>query len=412
MENTQKVLDMDPNRLVTAASGFTDFEIGHIQDYHSYPYPTIGTWYPGVPTVDYPTTRRIRVVGEYGGIEYNVPGHTWYPNPSGVYDRPATSVEQLTMRFTNIAEWANAMAKQDGLSAAIYTEIADVENETNGLVTYDRKYDKINIGRIRPIIEYTIKSCSTADDFTTLVSPNAKWKYTLNTPSDGWQGMDFSDSSWKEDYGCFGDSGGKLFTSLRRTLWNTPDIWMRKVFNPGELTDEQIRHLFAELYVDGEVRVYINGVEALAFEEENWPLEKKHFYTLSDEAKKTICPNTDNVVAVHCHNAVGGCYIGLGLSVSNNIFGTGIGEVSGGKNQSLFEVYPNPVLDYVNIAFPAPLQNDEVVEFYSLTGIMTGRELIKAGTSHVSFSKSDFNLQSGTYIVKLKSASKILIVNG
>ena len=82
---------------------------------------------------------------------------------------------------------------------------------------------------------------------------------------------------------------------------------MRKVFNPGELTDEQIRHLFAELYVDGEVRVYINGVEALAFEEENWPLEKKHFYTLSDEAKKTICPNTDNVVAVHCHNAVGGC---------------------------------------------------------------------------------------------------------
>lgn len=33
MENTQKVLDMDPNRLVTAASGFTDFEIGHIQDY-------------------------------------------------------------------------------------------------------------------------------------------------------------------------------------------------------------------------------------------------------------------------------------------------------------------------------------------------------------------------------------------
>ena len=100
---------------------------------------------------------------------------------------------------------------------------------------------------------------------------------------------------------------------------------------------------------------------------------------------------------MHCHNAVGGCYIGLGLSVSNNIFGTGIGEVSGGKNQSLFEVYPNPVLDYVNIAFPAPLQNDEVVEFYSLTGIMTGRELIK---------------QSGTYIVKLKSASKILIVNG
>lgn len=83
MENTQKVLDMDPNRLVTAASGFTDFEIGHIQDY---PFVSLSDyWNFGIRVcllliIHYQTHSG----REYGGIEYNVPGHTWYPNPSGV----------------------------------------------------------------------------------------------------------------------------------------------------------------------------------------------------------------------------------------------------------------------------------------------------------------------------------------
>lgn len=35
------------------------------------------------------------------------------------------------------------MVKEKGLSASIYTQITDVETETNGLVTYDRKVDKM-----------------------------------------------------------------------------------------------------------------------------------------------------------------------------------------------------------------------------------------------------------------------------
>ena len=40
-----------------------------------------------------------------------------------------------------------------GLSAAVYTQLTDVEDELNGLVTYDRKIVKINSEVIRKINE-------------------------------------------------------------------------------------------------------------------------------------------------------------------------------------------------------------------------------------------------------------------
>ena len=36
-----------------------------------------------------------------------------------------------------------------GLSATVYTEVSDVEDECNGLLTYDRKVVKVNVDLIR-----------------------------------------------------------------------------------------------------------------------------------------------------------------------------------------------------------------------------------------------------------------------
>ena len=38
-----------------------------------------------------------------------------------------------------------------GLCAAIYTQLSDVEDEVNGLVTYDRKIEKMQPELLRPI---------------------------------------------------------------------------------------------------------------------------------------------------------------------------------------------------------------------------------------------------------------------
>jgi hypothetical protein len=50
-------------------------------------------------------------------------------------------LENYKHKFGQILE----MKKTKGLSAAIYTQITDVEGEVNGLMTYDRKLIKIPV---------------------------------------------------------------------------------------------------------------------------------------------------------------------------------------------------------------------------------------------------------------------------
>ena len=40
---------------------------------------------------------------------------------------------------------------RNGLCAAVYTQVSDVEDETNGLVTYDRKVQKLTAEEMLPI---------------------------------------------------------------------------------------------------------------------------------------------------------------------------------------------------------------------------------------------------------------------
>jgi hypothetical protein len=47
--------------------------------------------------------------------------------------------------------------KYKGLSVAIYTQTTDVEHEVNGILTYDRAVEKMQLERIRDINEWVIK---------------------------------------------------------------------------------------------------------------------------------------------------------------------------------------------------------------------------------------------------------------
>ena len=49
------------------------------------------------------------------------------------------------------------MIKYEGLSAAIYTQTTDVEHEINGLVTYDRQIEKMNLDKVKEINQDVIK---------------------------------------------------------------------------------------------------------------------------------------------------------------------------------------------------------------------------------------------------------------
>ncbi len=49
----------------------------------------------------------------------------------------------LLQKYEDFYKTVYSMVEEKGLSASIYTQITDVETETNGLLTYDRKVDKM-----------------------------------------------------------------------------------------------------------------------------------------------------------------------------------------------------------------------------------------------------------------------------
>ncbi len=147
--NTNTVMALDPSRLVTGNSGIDagkpnlDFEVGHIKDNHSY----------RPPNCRFATNKRAVVCGEYGAIGYNIPGHIWDVDGPWVHynydglESATTEYEKFIRQLVNY--------KKEGLCAGVYTQWTDVENEMNGLYTYDRKIIKLDKARVKAANEST-----------------------------------------------------------------------------------------------------------------------------------------------------------------------------------------------------------------------------------------------------------------
>ncbi|MBO0995839.1 PA14 domain-containing protein [Bacillus sp. SD088] len=134
---TNWVKELDPTRLISNASGWDDYPVGDVIDFHAY----VG---PASPT---PTEDRIAVLGEYGGLGLHVPGHEWSANVFN-YEMQ-NSKEQLTNRYLGLIDGIKKLKEEPGLSAAVYTQLTDVEIEINGLLSYDRKLEKADFDKLR-----------------------------------------------------------------------------------------------------------------------------------------------------------------------------------------------------------------------------------------------------------------------
>lgn len=133
------VKDADPTRMVNANSGVNccksrgDTGAGDVYDDHTY----VG---PGRPA---PVPNRVRVNGEYGGLGLALDKNRWPGRPMS-YEM-VDSRTRLTERYVQVSRALEDVARNDGLSAAIYTQITDVENEVNGFFSYDRHVAKMSI---------------------------------------------------------------------------------------------------------------------------------------------------------------------------------------------------------------------------------------------------------------------------
>jgi hypothetical protein len=146
---TENVMALDPSRLVTGNSGIDagkpniDYVTGHITDNHSY----------RPPNVPFASQIRATVCGEYGAIGYKVNEHIWDVDGPWVHHN-YKGIDDATAEYEKFINMIIGF-KEEGLSAAVYTQWTDVENEMNGIYTYDRKVIKLHKSRIRTANEST-----------------------------------------------------------------------------------------------------------------------------------------------------------------------------------------------------------------------------------------------------------------
>ncbi len=141
-EITNRTFQKDPSRLVNSASGGNFHETGHILDLHNYPGPVMAK-----PEVF--GSKQALVLGEFGGLGLPLEGHTWLDKNNWGY-RTFQNADTLFKTYSVYLDQIAAFINR-GLSAAIYTQTTDVEIETNGLMTYDRKGIKVTENQLRTV---------------------------------------------------------------------------------------------------------------------------------------------------------------------------------------------------------------------------------------------------------------------
>ena len=128
---TAKLRKLDPNRLIDSTSGWFDQGVGDFASRHIY-FRKIRLK---------PSPNRILALTEFGGYSLRVEDHV-YSHKNFGYAKTKDEKE-LTARLEKLYREQVIPAKKQGLSVAILTQLCDVEEETNGLLTYDRKVTKV-----------------------------------------------------------------------------------------------------------------------------------------------------------------------------------------------------------------------------------------------------------------------------
>ena len=131
----------DKTRVIDAASGWfeskaSDFDSRHI--------------YFRMPVISNPNGKPL-YLSEFGGYSLRIAGHLFGEKNYGykVFENPEDFAEAVKQLYT---QGVLPLVKM-GLGAAVYTQLSDVEDETNGLMTYDRKVIKINPADMRKLNE-------------------------------------------------------------------------------------------------------------------------------------------------------------------------------------------------------------------------------------------------------------------
>ncbi len=139
---TNDMKKIDPTRLIDSVSGWNDQgkKSSDTKSLHVYFKPL---W---VPRND----KRCYVLSEFGGYALKTNEHMYSPNNQFGY-RIYKNNDSLAKALKKLYEKTIIPKIDRGLSATVYTQVSDVEQEMNGLVTFDRKVVKVPFALMREI---------------------------------------------------------------------------------------------------------------------------------------------------------------------------------------------------------------------------------------------------------------------
>ncbi|KAK8893038.1 hypothetical protein M9Y10_030295 [Tritrichomonas musculus] len=127
-----EIKKIDQSRFIDHASGWHDQGVGDFRSLHVY--------FKSVRISGKDKYDRAIVLSEFGGYSYGVDGHVGSTSQFG-YSK-YKSKEDLNEGIKKLFEKEIIPQIQKGLSATVYTQVSDVEDEVNGLLTFDRKVCK------------------------------------------------------------------------------------------------------------------------------------------------------------------------------------------------------------------------------------------------------------------------------
>ena len=164
----------DPSRLVCGPSGAWDYEGGHIlpkgwanrvttshkPDGECEAADTVDMHIYRGPDMIAANDRRVSFLGEFGGLGHPVSNHLWRVDSGnwgygGIKD--TATPEGLEKTYIGLVAELVPLAGK-GLGGAVYTQTTDVELEINGLMTYDRKVLKFDVGVLKAAHENLYRS--------------------------------------------------------------------------------------------------------------------------------------------------------------------------------------------------------------------------------------------------------------
>ena len=124
---------LDNSRFIDSTSGWFRGSESDVESLHIY----FGMWHRMKPS------KKPIVLSEFGGFTYSIADHIFNPDKSYGYGTCKTPAE-LNQQLEKVYREHVIPAVKMGLCASVYTQISDVEDEINGLLTYDRKVTKVD----------------------------------------------------------------------------------------------------------------------------------------------------------------------------------------------------------------------------------------------------------------------------